>query len=444
MLTKTSYAMVNGAPLNVLDYGVSPSNTAAQNDTGFALVLAAIAANGGGEIYIPAGTYDYQTTLDFGVDNLIVRGQGRSTVLQFNGTGNCIEMVGNPTTGQYTTLDSFAVSGTATATNGIYITNWTKFQLLNISVGNVSQVGIYTGFVVFGYMLNPTVYDYDWGVSGFAVQPQVGIRLGRDFGGSVTYPDTCALTIVNPNIQGVSSVGLKCVNGFSNVITGGSSEYNAVRDLEVQSYFRQTVFTNIDFENTGSIVNVLINGIQNTFIGGLVPLSSCQLQIGASAEQNKFIGGTYGYIEILSGAYLNSLTDVTITANLGLVDNGTKTKLDNVIVDTVPHYQYNAVQKSSDGFYSNGNVLLAVPDNTATTMFTSAYGSYMLTVLVPNAGSNYVASAFVIDDSTNCQLSGYSHGANISITISGKNVQVTQTSGSSKNVEWCVIRMPVF
>jgi hypothetical protein len=443
MLTKVSYSMITSTPLNVVDYGASPSNTASQNDAAFAAVLAKITADGGGEIYIPAGTYAYGTTLNFGIDNLIVRGQGRKTVLQFNGTGNCIEMVGNPSAGQYTTLDSFAVSGTATATNGIYITNWTKFQLLNISVGNVTQRGIYTGYIVFAYMLNPTVYNFDWGPSGFAVQPQTGIELGRPVGGSVTYPDTCALTIVGLNVQGVSGSGLKCVNGFSNVFAGGSSEYNNTRDLEIQPDFRQSTFINLDYENTPPITNVYVNGIENTFIGGLVPFSACKMEVGPNSNQNKFIGGTFGSIDLLSGATLNSFTDVTISGAGGLVDNGTNTKFDNVIVNTVPFYQYNAAQKSKDGFYSIGGTLTAVATATATTMFTSQYGSYMLTVLIPNAGANYVASTFVIDDAANCQLSNYANGAAISITVSGKNVQVTQTSGAPQDIVWCAIRMPV-
>lgn len=51
-LTKVSYSMINGAAVNVLDYGASPSATSAQNKT--ALVAALAASN---SVYIPAGTY---------------------------------------------------------------------------------------------------------------------------------------------------------------------------------------------------------------------------------------------------------------------------------------------------------------------------------------------------------------------------------------------------
>jgi hypothetical protein len=438
-LTKASYSMITGSPLNVLDFGASPSNTAAQNDTAFGLALAKITANGGGKLIIPAGTYAYQTTLNFSIDNFIVCGEGRSTVLQFNGTGNCIEMVGTAGAGlkQYTTLDSFAVSGTASATNGILINFYTKYQLLNISVGNVTLAGIATGFNVFGTMLNPTVYNYDWGPSGFAIQPVNGILMGLPVSGTHPYPDTCAVTIINPNIQGVSGSGIKGVNGFTNLIMGGSSEYNTGYGLETLADFNQNTFINIDFEGN----DVIVNGFGNNFEGGLGPVSSDSFTFSATSSQNKILGGFFGTITNLGN--LNSITDTSISASNGLTDSGTNTKLDNVIVDSSPRYKYNAPQLSSTGFYSVAGTLTAVATATPTTMFASTYGSYMLTVLVPNAGSAYVASTFVIDDSTNCQLSGYANGASISITVSGKNVRVTQTSGAPQDIVFSAIRMPV-
>jgi hypothetical protein len=402
---------------------------------------------GGGVLTIPSGTYVYTTTLDMTINNLTVRGQGFSSLLKFTGTGNCIKIEGVlGTLGGYTTLDSFAVSGTATATNGIFINNWPKFQLLNISVGNVSGAGIATGFIVFGYMLNPTINEFDWGPSGYTVKPTNGMLLGRPIAGVVTYPDTCALTIVNPNIQGVSGSGLKCVNGFSGVITGGSSEFNTGYGLEVLADFQQTVFTNVDFEGSISGTAALVNGSQNTFIGGLVPSSSQSWVFGAAANQNKVIGGTYGTITLNAGAFLNSLTDVTITANNGLVDNGTSTKLDNALVNSTPQYKYNAAQISNKGFYSQAKSLTAVASGTATTMFTSnspTFGTWILSAFVPNAGANYVASAIVIDDATQANLTNYDHGSGITFTVSGGHtIQVTQTSGSPQSIVWSVIYMP--
>lgn len=59
-LTKVTYAMIEGAEYNVLDYGFSPSNTATQNSAAFTALIAMVAA--GSVIYFPAGTYEINAT----------------------------------------------------------------------------------------------------------------------------------------------------------------------------------------------------------------------------------------------------------------------------------------------------------------------------------------------------------------------------------------------
>jgi len=55
-LTKVSYSMITGAPVNVLDYGADPTGVANSTDA-FAAAAAAIEAQDGGKLVIPAGTY---------------------------------------------------------------------------------------------------------------------------------------------------------------------------------------------------------------------------------------------------------------------------------------------------------------------------------------------------------------------------------------------------
>ena len=55
-LTKVSYSMVTGAPVNVLDYGADPTGVANSTDA-FAAAAAAIEAQDGGKLVIPFGTY---------------------------------------------------------------------------------------------------------------------------------------------------------------------------------------------------------------------------------------------------------------------------------------------------------------------------------------------------------------------------------------------------
>ena len=421
--------------VSVKDFG-AVGDGSTNDTTAFQNALAYL--SGGGELFIPSGTYIYTTTLNMSIVGLTVRGCGKTSRLQFNGTGNCIEITQPDLASVKTavTLDNFWVSGNANATNGIYINYWTNWTLTDIHVGNVTGAGFYIGFTVFGYMKNPTVYDYDWGVSGFTVKPTNGLLLGRTAGGVITYPDFCATTIINANIEGVSGSGIKGVNGFNNTFVGGSSENNTGFTLELLSDFKQNSFNGINLEGG----NTSISGSQNNFIGVILPSSGNDMLFTSTAAANKVLGGTVGTMTFAASSARNGVELTTITANNGLTDSGTNNTFEQITVNDVYYTRLAGIINGSS-FLSQGGVL-SVANNTATTIFTSGFGSFMLTVYVPNFGTAGTASSFVIDDSTNVTLSGYAHGSQMSITASGHLIQVTQTTGSTQNVEWSVIKMP--
>lgn len=61
-LTKATYSMIDGACINVLDYGASPSETGANNTTAFQAAIDA-AIDQGRPVYVPAGIYQISGTL---------------------------------------------------------------------------------------------------------------------------------------------------------------------------------------------------------------------------------------------------------------------------------------------------------------------------------------------------------------------------------------------
>ena len=76
-LTKVTYSMIEGSPLNVLDYGADPTGI----DNCAAAFNAAIAAlSGGGAIYVPSGTYKIATSVVLD-DNITIFGDGATTVI---------------------------------------------------------------------------------------------------------------------------------------------------------------------------------------------------------------------------------------------------------------------------------------------------------------------------------------------------------------------------
>lgn len=85
-LTKATYSMIDGAPLNVRDYGAVGDGT---TDDSAALNAAATALQSGQSLYFPAGNYIVNTAcvLIRGKSNIAIFGDGASTRLRPTGQG---------------------------------------------------------------------------------------------------------------------------------------------------------------------------------------------------------------------------------------------------------------------------------------------------------------------------------------------------------------------
>lgn len=91
-LTKVSFSMIEGAPLNVLDYGADPTGVA----DSYAAFVAALAA--GSNVYVPQGTYKLTQTLSITGQKLFYGPDSSSSslqlaVLNFTGAGNGIQAI---------------------------------------------------------------------------------------------------------------------------------------------------------------------------------------------------------------------------------------------------------------------------------------------------------------------------------------------------------------
>lgn len=74
-LTKVSYAMINGAPVNVLDFGADPTGSADSS----AAIQAAVTASS--DVVIPAGTYKISSTISLPNRNTRISGSGKLTTV---------------------------------------------------------------------------------------------------------------------------------------------------------------------------------------------------------------------------------------------------------------------------------------------------------------------------------------------------------------------------
>lgn len=80
-LTKVSYSMIDGAPVNIIDYGADASG----NTDSTAAIQAAI--NTGRPVYIPAGTFRVNSALTTSATTFAMFGDSRDAVLDFSGGG---------------------------------------------------------------------------------------------------------------------------------------------------------------------------------------------------------------------------------------------------------------------------------------------------------------------------------------------------------------------
>jgi hypothetical protein len=159
-LTKVSYSMITGAQLNVLDYG-AVGNGVTDDSAAVQAAMDAAFADGGGEVYIPSGTYLCNTplVLQGGVN---LTGESRlNTIIRKNSTTtkavtiyasalvvypgvlpsniNAI-LVLTGTSGRYTgTIQEINFEGTY-ATDGDYESQKVEFGV--VSVGSVSDFSL--------------------------------------------------------------------------------------------------------------------------------------------------------------------------------------------------------------------------------------------------------------------------------------------------------------
>jgi hypothetical protein len=92
---------------------------------------------------------------------------------------------------------------------------------------------------------------------------------------------------------------------------------------------------------------------------------------------------------------------------------------------------------------SGGGTTSSIATATATTIFAATTpGVFLVTAYIVDAGAaNYTAAAYVLNDNTNARLVTISNGAALTITLSGTNVQVTQTSGANATVSYTYLRV---
>lgn len=332
-LTKVTYSMIEGASLNVLDFGAAPSNTAAENVAAFQAALDKADDLGGATIVVPAGTYLLNDSLLI-YQNTILIGEGQEvSTLSFSHTGNGIESIwpinsstavnikvlqlGLVCTNVLNTGGGFFdLCGTYVSVRDCFIQGWaygiifdqtevSDIQTNNIVGNSIGQIWLvdgpdYTPGVLLGFTNGIIIY-------GNQLNAVATADLIIDDGYANHY-------IVANNLNG-GRYGIRAHRAVICNIVGNSFESNADYSIffaTTNSKGNVPVILNPDASKTNAVVFINGNTIANNVDSPLVFLSNINL---ATIENNSFYAPlcTTNLIEFDNP---NSAYQVTITNNI--------------------------------------------------------------------------------------------------------------------------------
>lgn len=280
-LTKVTYSMIQGAVVNVLDYGAVGDGT---TNNSVAIQAAIDACPVGGTIYFPKGYYRTTTQLT-SKNNISWLGDGVGSQLFMDGN-NTLLYVADQREIRIEKLGFFS-NNTNSAKSCVHL------YRVDASYFDFRALGGYTGLRMQGCLLNQVRYHcsvnapsgaVDWIYSGWTLSnTQNGLYLDTAFGSLAGDVATNVNTFINNVIEGVfygvyiygqnpASVGIGGIGEFDNQWLGGTSEGNTVA-FYADGTYQSVLIDGLHFEANGqdiSLVRCANVKIANAYIGSAV------------------------------------------------------------------------------------------------------------------------------------------------------------------------------
>lgn len=286
-LTKASFSMINGALINVLDYGADPTGVAdstsainAANAAAHALTAGSVVdpyatkTLGGCIVFFPAGAYKVSGKLML-YENCGMRGAGnRSSVIYSSYNGNIIESQPSATYDSFGVLiEDIGIVGDRTKTSqvGIGLLRVLESSIKNVQVMNCGSHGI----LMLQCLMNTLINVESQRNVGAGLKITDGITSWTDttptnlpsnanaiFNGHFAYNDGAGVVLSNTGTGGVNST----------VFYGGGCEYNyhssssgVGANIEVAcNSYHPNVFNDMSVEDTKVLYHVYVNQAAGT------------------------------------------------------------------------------------------------------------------------------------------------------------------------------------
>lgn len=230
-LTRVTYSMIQGAPVNVLDKGADKTG-ATDSQPAFQKAVNAAVANGNGRVVVPCGTYIVNTPISLAPTffGLMVDGENK----------NCVTIKANAgMTAVFLYTDVSA--------NG-------RFQFRNLTIdGNaVAQYGIKSTQFRYGELVDVTVQNAPTAGVQFAAGWDISVRNSEFFGNGDGFilADTQGndLTFDKTLFTSNTGVGLRFVGGGPVTVRNGAVQGNAKGGIYFVGLGRPAVVDGVYFE----------------------------------------------------------------------------------------------------------------------------------------------------------------------------------------------------
>jgi hypothetical protein len=305
-LTKVSYSLINGAPVNVLDFGAIGDGVT--NDT--AAIQAAVNSTADGTVYLPPGTYLVDSIV-FPYDTRgfnFVGASMETTILLMNDPTRPVIKIATGTGRNYNTLFSdFAVKANASSSivdptqiaidaNGFDGATFRRIQYL--SNGALGSVGS-----MFRTSASPNL-TYQQTFDNIYIQGQRGpnVVFATENNGLGVLSNTNIIEIKNCWVYANTNIAIICdmANCTSYSIHNNEFESNANYAIRLgnhgfihDNWMENQTVAPLLFQNTASVVSA-----SNTFINNYISGFSGVFTLPANCRNNIFInnaGGLYTF-----------------------------------------------------------------------------------------------------------------------------------------------------
>jgi hypothetical protein len=424
--------------VDVRDYGASTTATATANATA---INAAIQANLSGEIRI-AETYSINSSINL---------NGFSGTIKFAGNGSGLKAGANNLKVFQSTTNAYGcriidarVDGNSYT--GVYAFDLTRFQLDGAQI------------------VRPVIVNCEYGI--YLRSLCWGLKIENPDCALVNYPITLvegcnAVLIDHPSIDtfGAAGIWIKTGGAYPNVgnmILNGFVQ-NGTEGIVDQGIQTQVVGTYLEGNSvadislkTGSVY--FYGGVTNHTAGGARAYRSSNADSAMIVHPVMSSGGrtiglldfdntnTNCYYDAIFGAGSRNLP-IGVTTGIQPISNKPG-PIGGVTPSTGAFTTLSASGSASlmGGVNTGKGVVSAAASGAASTIFTIGAGNrgrYDIVAMIANSGAAnlYTVFATVVWDGTGARIVA-NNTANMTITLSGSNVQATQSSGSANDIYW--------